>query len=444
MSSSFFRLLLLIPVVVAFGCGGTDSGTGQGSEEVPSNAITEPQPETQTTPQPTTADKKPTAGPATLPLVSEPKLSLSAEEIRDGWIQLFDGQTLAGWTSPTSIDWHVNENGEIEASQGDIGLLLTSVPFADYELRCDYWMATGGNSGIFLRTSAAPQDPTTECYELNICDSHPKFKTASLVGRAQPTSEVTGEEVWKSFHVRAEGRRIVVSLDGQEVLDHTDESEGFKRSGLIGLQKNEGLIRFRNVFLKPLGTQPIFNGSDLTGWKTVPGSESEFSVADGTIVVQGGRGFLETEASWSDFTLQFDTKTNGDGLNSGVFFRLMPSTEKDPSNGYELQIENVFADGDRRLPKDDAGTGAIFRRTKARWVISNDHEWTTMTLIAHGPRIASWVNGFLITDWEDDRKPEPNPRRGLRVEAGPISLQGHDPSTRMQFTNLRVAAFPEE
>ena len=67
-----------------------------------------------------------------------------------------------------------------------------------------------------------------------------------------------------------------------------------------------------------------------------------------------------------------------------------------------------------------------------------------MTLIAHGPRIASWVNGFLITDWEDDRKPEPNPRRGLRVEAGPISLQGHDPSTRMQFTNLRVAAFPEE
>jgi hypothetical protein len=380
----------------------------------------------------------------TLPLAAEPKLLLTAEEIRDGWVQLFDGQTLAGWRPSSNANWHVNADGEIEASEGDIGLLLTTVPFADYELKFDYWMGKDGNSGVFLRTLAEPETVTADCYELNICDSHPEFKTASLVGRAQPAKEVTGEEVWKSMSVRVERDRFTVSVDGEAVLDHTDESDGFRRGGLIGLQKNAGRIRFRNVFLKPLGMVEQFNGADLGGWRVVPGSKSEFGVADGAIVAKNGPGFLETESSWADFTLQFEAQVNGDGLNSGVFFRLMPGTEEAPSNGYELQIENVFADGDRRQPKDHAGTGAIFRRTQTRWVVPNDREWFTTTLIAHGPRIAAWVNGFQVTDWEDARDPDDNPRRGRRTAAGPISLQGHDPTTNLAFRNIRVASYPIE
>ena len=387
--------------------------------------------------------------PHRLPLESEPVIQLTAEEIRDGWIQLFDGQTLAGWQPNNDINWHVTEDGVIEASEGEPGLLLTTVPFADYELRCDYWIEKDGNSGVFLRcvpefatTPPGPSAVTTQCYELNICDSHKEFKTASLVARAQPTHAVTGEEVWKSFHVRCEGNRIRVSLDGEEVLDHTDETEGVRLSGLIGLQKNAGLIRFRNIALRPLSTQSIFNGTDLTGWREVPGSKSEFAVADKTITLKNGPGFLESETAWSDFVLQFESKINGDGLNSGVFFRLVPGTEEAPSHGYELQLENVFADGDRRQPKDKAGTGAIFRRTTARWVVPNDNEWFTTTLIANGPRIAVWVNGFQVTDWEDEREPDPNPRRGRKTDAGPISLQGHDETTDLSFRNLRVAELP--
>jgi hypothetical protein len=390
------------------------------------------------------ADKPKKPALPTLPLVGEPKLLLSEDEIREGWIQLFDGQTLAGWTPSSNANWHVNDDGEIEASEGDIGLLLTTVPFADYELKFDYWIGKDGNSGVFLRTIAEPKVVTADCYELNICDSHPEFKTASLVGRAQPTKEVTGEEVWKSMSVRVERNHFTVAVDGEAVLDHTDETDGFRRGGLIGLQKNAGRIRFRNVFLKPLGTVEQFNGADLGGWRVVPGSKSEFSVADGTIVAKNGPGFLETESSWADFTLQFEAQVNGEGLNSGVFFRLIPGTEEAPSNGYELQIENVFANGDRRQPKDNAGTGAIFRRTQARWVVPNDREWFTTTLVAHGPRIAAWVNGFQVTDWEDTRDPDDNPRRGSTTATGPISLQGHDPTTNLAFRNIRVAGYPSE
>lgn len=430
------RFFVLIIMLVLSGCKGEEPTPGPAAVDPPATSPSDSKP---------APPAKKSNEPHRLPLESDPVLQLTADEIRDGWIQLFDSQTLAGWQANNDINWHVTEDGVIEASEGDPGLLLTTVPFSDYELRCDYWIEKDGNSGVFLRCAAdfattppGPSAVTTDCYELNICDSHKDFKTGSLVARAQPAKEVTGEEVWKTFHVRCEDRRIRVSVDGEEILDHTDESDGLRLVGLIGLQKNAGRIRFRNIHLRPLGTSPLFNGTDLTGWETVPGSKSDFSVSDGAIVVKNGPGFLETKGGGADFVLQFETKINGDGLNSGVFFRLIPGTEDAPSNGYELQLENVFADGDRTQPKDKAGTGAIFRRTTARWVVPNDHEWFTTTLVASGARFATWVNGFQVTDWEDTRAVDPNPRRGLKTGGGPISLQGHDETTNVAFRNLRI------
>ena len=375
------------------------------------------------------------------PAAKMPTVWLSPEEVQEGWVQLFDGQSLFGWKPNNEVDWHVTEDGLIEASQGKPGLLLTTVPFADYEFRCEYWIEKAANSGVFLRTVEQPKNPSVDCYELNMWDAAPEFKTASLVGRVKPKKEVTGEEVWKTLHVVCDGNRITAKFDGEEVLDFTDDTPNLCRNGFIGLQKNAGKVRFRNVALKPLGTKPLFNGMDLNGWHVVPGSKSTFSVNEGAIVAKNGQGFLESDAAFADFALQFEAKTNGDGLNSGVFFRLIPGSEKAPSNGYEFQIQNAIVGGDRTKPKD-AGTGAIFRRSQARWVVSNDREWFTATLVAYGPRFAGWVNGLQVTDWEDTRKPDANPRNGQKLEAGPISLQGHDPTTDLEFRNIRAGSYP--
>ncbi|MCA9032163.1 MAG: DUF1080 domain-containing protein, partial [Planctomycetaceae bacterium] len=112
-----------------------------------------------------------------------------------------------------------------------------------------------------------------------------------------------------------------------------------------------------------------------------------------------------------------------------------------PSNGYEVQIDNGF-DGDRHHPSNQ-GSGAIFRPgIPARYVVANDNEWFTTTLVASGPRMMTWVNGYPVLAWEDTRKPDENPRRGLRTAAGHISLQGHDPTTDVSFRNLRIKELP--
>ena len=105
--------------------------------------------------------------------------------------------------------------------------------------------------------------------------------------------------------------------------------------------------------------------------------------------------------------------------------------------GYESQIHNGFKDGDRRQPVD-WGTGAIFKRTPARLVVADDLKWFHKTILADGAHIATWVNGYQVADWTDDREPNENPRRGLRTEPGTIMIQGHDPTTDLSFRNLRI------
>ena len=83
-------------------------------------------------------------------------------------------------------------------------------------------------------------------------------------------------------------------------------------------------------------------------------------------------------------------------------------------------------DDDRTKPAD-FGTGAIYRRVPARKVVSNDNEWFTMTVVADGKHIATWVNGYQTVDWTDDRKENENPRQGLPRREGPALDPGARP-----------------
>jgi hypothetical protein len=53
--------------------------------------------------------------------------------------------------------------------------------------------------------------------------------------------------------------------------------------------------------------------------------------------------------------------------------------------------------------------------------------------------VAVWVNGYQVTDWVDQRPPDENPRKGLRLEPGTIMIQGHDAATALAFRRLRAA-----
>ncbi len=361
---------------------------------------------------------------------------LSPQEIAQGWIALFDGETLFGWQSVGPVEWRVRD-GAIEADPATEGFLFTTSCFADFVLRLEFRASEETNSGVFIRSPLRITDVATDCYEINIAEpAVSEFPTGSLVGRARGTI-LPYREGWRELEVHAEAARIKVSVDGKEVLQYEDPQP--VRKGFIGLQAREGAIAFRRIKLRPLGVRPLFNGKDLTGWRGHPQSASKVTVTpEGFLRLRGGRGQLESTQVFSDFILQLDIFVNGSGLNSGVFFRSIPG---ELMNGYESQIHNGYRDGDRNRPID-GGTGAIFRRQNARKVVADDFQWFTKTILADGPHIAVWVNGYQVTDWTDTRPPHPNPRQGLRLEAGSIIFQGHDPTTDVLFRNIRIVELP--
>ncbi|WP_254507376.1 3-keto-disaccharide hydrolase [Anatilimnocola floriformis] len=357
---------------------------------------------------------------------------LTADELKDGWISLFDGETLFGWKPHSKADWKVH-NGAIVVAGGEKGLLCTHVQFSDFELKVDFRAALGTNSGVFLRTSpvVGMEDVTTKCYELNIAPPDNPFPTGGFVGRKKGV-EVPDSREWQSFHVTLVGGQAKVELNGKTVLEYTDEKPIGR--GYIGLQYREGQVEFKNIKLKPLGLTPLNNGKDLAGWKDTEGSKSKFVAENGEINVKDGRGSLESEAKFGDFVLQWECISHAKELNSGIFFRCIPG---EITNGYECQIHNGYKDGDRSKPKD-FGTGGIYRRIAARKVMADDLVWFNQTLVADGANIECWVNGYPVTAWTDERKPNNNPREGLRVEAGTLQLQGHDPTTNLSFRNLQA------
>jgi hypothetical protein len=371
-------------------------------------------------------------------IAGEPKL-LSQDLLDQGWISLFDGESLYGWQPTGDAKWEAVD-GEIRTDGSKPGFLMSTTEWGDYDLHVEFKSDERTNSGVFLRTPLRPSDPKKDCLELNIAPADNPFPTGSFVGREKsslPGNEFPAADTWHSFDLSAMQHAYKVMLDGKQVLGFDGAKE--LRIGHIGLQSREGKVAFRNVRLKPLHLHSIFNAKDLVGWNQTRAEKCQFSVTEnGELHLTNGPGQIETDDEFKNFVLQIQCKVNGDGLNSGVFFRTL---REGRWAGYESQINNKFKDLDRTKPAD-FGTGAVYRRQPARYVVPNDREWFTKTIVADGPHMAVWVNGYQVSDFTDTRPPKESAREGVRLGGGAIALQGHDATTDFSFRSISIAELP--
>lgn len=359
---------------------------------------------------------------------------LPAAESSQGWIRLFDGHTLYGWEIAGAANWRI-EDGSIVVDGGEQCLLCTSLPWQDFELSLEFKAGPRTNSGVFLRTPLDPEDPATDCYEVNIAPDDNPFPTASVVKRQKVDPSATPQpfDQWRNMKMHLEGQQLQVSVDGQLVCDYSDPI--VLSAGRIGLQHNSGRVEFREIRLRPLGLESLID-AELTMWKKYPDMPGEFTTTDqGWLHVQGGSTQLESTGTYDDFVLLAEYKLPTAKMNSGIFFRCIPG---DKMMGYECQLSNEMNNGNPVAPAD-CGTGGIFRRQDARIVAGEVDKWATVVLVAHQETMAAWVNGVQVSNWFDDRQPHENPRKGRRLDAGTIMIQGHDPETDALFKQISIS-----
>ena len=150
--------------------------------------------------------------------------ALTAEEAAAGFELIFNGTDLSGWEVPGD-NWAVQDGAIARTGDGGgIDYMVERVP-DDFELRFEWKISPGGNSGVYYRPGQ---------YEYQVLDNERhrdgrdlRTNAASLYYAFAPTHDATlppGQ--WNEGRVVAQGTRIEHWLNGEKVvdIDYTDPS----------------------------------------------------------------------------------------------------------------------------------------------------------------------------------------------------------------------------
>lgn len=173
---------------------------------------------------------------------------------------------------------------------------------------------------------------------------------------------------------------------------------------------------------------PIFNGQDLSGWKS-PMANAFWRVEQGVLIGESDgkltENYLWTEKEYGDFVLEFDVRWTGE-IDSGVELRK-------PSLQFQLGVS-------RSLKRDMSGSFYVAKmagypeagqaKTAAK-LLHPEGQWNSFRLEAKGPVFTVWINGEKAVQYTDEHSPN----------AAPLGLQIHGGlKMKVEYRNLRAAA----
>lgn len=393
--------------------------------------------------------------------------TLTSQEEKDGWILLFNGETLNGWRDYNGISltepWHVVD-GCIQAkgtgSDGS-GYIVTDKEYENFELKWDWKLSKGGNSGMLYHVVERPQFkvPYVTGPEYQLIDEHnypDKLedwqKTGVDYAMYLPDTSVmkinpAGE--WNNSKIVFDNGHVEHWLNGAKILEFEAWSDdwftrrnsgkwahapeyGLSRKGVICLQDHGYPASFRNIKLRELPRKKeevlLYNGKDLKGWHAY-GSELWY-IKDGLLVCESGPnkkyGYLATDKYYDDFdlTLEFTQEANG---NSGVFIRSIVDEEA-TVEGWQVEV----------APKGH-DTGGIYESYGRGWLaqipdekesILKEHGWNIMRIRLQGNHVKTWLNGEEMVDITDEQ---------IGKGKGRIALQIHDGGgIKVLWRNIRL------
>jgi len=193
---------------------------------------------------------------------------LSDEEAGEGFVQLFDGKTLNGWTG--AVQGYQVRDGVLVCDPG--GNLFTEKQYDDFIFRFEFKLPPGGNNGVGIR-SPLKGNPAYAAMEIQILDDgHPKYagwlkpyqvhgSIYGVVPAKRGCLKPAGQ--WNSEEIYCKGSHVRVTVNGQVVVDvdlsTVDKpADGRSHPGLhnkrghIGFLGHGDPVEFRHIRIKEL------------------------------------------------------------------------------------------------------------------------------------------------------------------------------------------------
>jgi hypothetical protein len=154
---------------------------------------------------------------------------------------------------------------------------------------------------------------------------------------------------------------------------------------------------------EPAVSQPLFNGTDLSGW--TPMSGGKFCVTNEVIRAEGGKGWLRTEQTFTNFILEVEWRGLETNFNSGIFIRA-------PLDG------NPWATNVWQINTKQSAIGELLEGAKKIVPVNSPArpagEWVKFRIEARGREVTLDVNGQRA--WRFSELPAPGGYLGLQAE----------------------------
>jgi cytochrome c len=211
-----------------------------------------------------------------------PTPQVTDAERREGFVPLFDGKSVEGWIGYRKDriprGWKIVDGLLMyDPKAGDGGDLMTKEEYGSFELRLDWKVAPGGNSGIMYRVDDSLDIPWLTGPEMQVLDNDRHADGRSLLTSAganyamHPTDPTAfnGANQWNTVRIVVRGNDVEHWLNGKRVVKYTLGSPeweaiyrqskfrdmkdyGRRAKGHIVLQDHGDPVWYRNIRIKKL------------------------------------------------------------------------------------------------------------------------------------------------------------------------------------------------
>ncbi len=208
--------------------------------------------------------------------LAEDKAPTDPQGQEQGFVPIFNGKNLDGWQGVAgSTDSYYVMDGLLVCKKIAHDHIFTKRKYADFILRLEIKLESGGNNGVGIRTKVS-REPHLYGMEIQVLDDdHPKHATikpyqhhGSIYGVVPAkTGHIKPAGQWNVEEIYCKGRHVRVTLNGTVIVDADLDQHAGKvamdgkqhpgleyKEGHIGLHAhgNGQEVYFRNLRVKEL------------------------------------------------------------------------------------------------------------------------------------------------------------------------------------------------